>query len=109
MSTVIKETPLLIPLQAMRALLWAAIAVPIIRMMKDKWWEAGLAVAALFAVTNAQLLIPNPLMPKDVRMVHLLETESSNFLFGWLTVLVLNGWRNQQGLRHRFRGNTQTS
>src|SRR6185295_10717312 len=44
MSSVMRETPWLIPLQAVRALLWAAIAVPVIRMMKGVWWEAGLAV-----------------------------------------------------------------
>jgi hypothetical protein len=94
MSTVVRDTPLLLPLQAARALLWAAIAVPVIRMMKGRWWEAGLAVALLFAVVmNTQLLLPNPLMPREVRMVHLLETASSNFLFGWLVVLVLCGRR----------------
>ena len=92
MSAVVRDTPLLLPLQAVRAILWAAIAVPVIRMMKGRWWEAGLAVALLFAVVmNAQLLLPNPLMPREVRMVHLLETASSNFLFGWLIVLVLLG------------------
>jgi hypothetical protein len=97
MSTVVRDTPLLVPLQAARALLWAAIAVPVIRMMKGRWWEAGLAVALLFGVLmNAQLLLPNPLMPREVRMVHLLETASSNFLFGWLVVLVLRG-RRQSG------------
>ena len=89
MSSVVRETPLLLPLQAARGLLWAAIAVPVIRMMKGQWWEAGLAVALLFAVVNSQLLLPNPFMPQEVRMVHLLETASSNFLFGWLVVLVL--------------------
>ncbi|HSD47587.1 MAG TPA: hypothetical protein VLB87_13255 [Pyrinomonadaceae bacterium] len=73
------------------ALLWAALAVPIISLMKGRWWEAGLAVALLFAVVTAQLLIPNPLMPAEVRMTHLVETASSNFLFGWLVVLILRG------------------
>jgi hypothetical protein len=86
----VRDTPWLFPLQALRALLWVALAVPVIRMMKGKWWKAGLAVAFLFGVVmNAQLLLPNPLMPKDVRMAHLLETASSNFLFGWLVVLIL--------------------
>jgi hypothetical protein len=90
MNSVVRETPWLLPLQAARAVLWAAIAVPVIRMMKGPWWEAGMAVALLFAVVmNAQLLLPNPLMPREVRLVHLLETASSNFLFGWLTALVL--------------------
>ena len=94
MRAVVRETPWLLPLQAVRAILWAAIAVPVIRMMRGRWWEAGLAVALLFAVVmNSQLLLPNPLMPREVRLVHLLETASSNFLFGWLVVLVLRGWR----------------
>jgi hypothetical protein len=94
MRTVVRDTPLLLPLQVARAILWTAIAVPVIRMMKGQWWEAGLAVALLFAVAmNSQLLLPNPLMPQEVRMVHLLETATSNFLFGWLIVLILRGWR----------------
>ena len=98
MGTVVRDTPLLLPLQVLRALLWAAIAVPVIRMMRGRWWEAGLAVALLFAVVmNSQLLLPNPLMPREVRMVHLLETASSNFLFGWLVVLVLRGWHRSEG------------
>jgi hypothetical protein len=93
MRSVVRDTPLLLPLQVVRAILWTAIAVPIIRMMKGQWWEAGLAVALLFAVTGSQLLLPNPLMPQEVRMVHLLETATSNFLFGWLIVLILRGLR----------------
>jgi len=90
MSNVVRDTPWLFALQALRALLWVALAVPVIRMMKGEWWKAGLAVALLFSVVmNAQLLLPNPLMPTEVRMAHLLETASSNFLFGWLVVFVL--------------------
>ena len=92
MSSVLHDTPLLLPLQAVRAVLWTALAVPVILMMKGEWWETGLAVALLFAVVmNSQLLLPNPLMPQEVRMVHLLETATSNFLFGWLIVLILRG------------------
>jgi hypothetical protein len=94
MGTVVRDTPWLLPLQVLRATMWAAMAVPVIRMTKGRWWEAGLAVALLFAVVmNSQLLLPNPLMPREVRMVHLLETASSNFLFGWLVVLILRGRR----------------
>ena len=39
--------------------------------MKGRWWEIGLVVGLLFAIPNAQLLIPNPFMPAEVRMVHL--------------------------------------
>jgi hypothetical protein len=90
MRSVLRDTPWLVPLQVARALLWAAIAVPIVRMMRGPWWEAGLAVALSFAVLmSAPLLLPNPLMPRAVRMAHLLETSTSNFLFGWLVALIL--------------------
>jgi len=88
-ASLLRDEPLLFVLQAVRALLWLAIAVPVIRMMKGEWWESGLAVALLFAVMTSQLLLPNPLMPDEVRMVHLVETATSNFLFGWLVVLIL--------------------
>ena len=88
-ASVLDDQPSLVLLQVVRALLWTAIALPVIGMMKGKWWEAGLAVALVFAVTSSQLLLPNPLMPYEVRMAHLLETSTSNFLFGWLVVLVL--------------------
>jgi hypothetical protein len=88
-ASLLRDEPLLFLLQAVRALLWLAIAVPVIRMMKGEWWESGLAVALLFAVMTSQLLLPNPLMPDEVRMAHLVETATSNFLFGWLVVLIL--------------------
>jgi len=89
MGNVLRTEPRLILLQIARGLLWTIIALPVIKMMKGKWWEAGLAVALLFAMASAQLLIPNPLMPVEVRMAHLLETVTSNFLFGWLVVSIL--------------------
>ena len=91
MFSLVRTEPQLFLLQIARGLLWAVIAVPVIRMMKGEWWEAGLAVALLFAMTSALLLIPNPLMQPAVRMAHLLETSTSNFLFGWLVVLVFRG------------------
>jgi hypothetical protein len=83
MRSVLRDTPWLVPLQIVRALLWAAIALPVIRMMKGQWQETALALALLFGVLmNAQLLLPNPYMPEEVRMAHLMETASSNFIFG---------------------------
>ena len=84
MKTVLTRTPWLIPFQMLRAILWVAIALPVIRMLKGPWQESALALGLLFAVTNAQLLIPNPFMPEAVRMTHLIETASSNFIFGCL-------------------------
>ena len=83
MGMVARDTPWLIPFQVLRALLWTVLALPVVRMMKGGRLETALAVGLLFAVVmNAQLLLPNPYMPDAVRMAHLLETASSNFLFG---------------------------
>jgi hypothetical protein len=102
MSRTLRDSPWLLLLQFFRGLLWAALAVPVIRMMKGKWWEAGLAVALLFGVVmNTQLLLPNPLMPKEVRMAHLLETAVSNFIFGWVLVWILRD-RTSHVAEHRI-------
>lgn len=79
------------PFQIMRGIIWAALALPVIRMMRGRWWEAGLAVALLFSVLMGSLLPePTEFMPEAIRMAHLVEVFSSNFLFGWIVVLVLN-------------------
>jgi len=96
MGTVLRDTPWLVPIQMLRAMLWTAIALPIVRMMKGSWPETALAVALLFSVVmNTQLLLPNPYMPDAVRMAHLIETASSNFIFGLLV-----GWLLSK--RHDF-------
>jgi hypothetical protein len=85
-----RETPWLPFLQIGRGLLWTSLAIPVIRLMKGRWWEAAMAVSLFFSVVmNTQLLLPNPLMPTEVRMSHLLETATSNFLFGWIVVWLL--------------------
>jgi hypothetical protein len=82
-------------LQLFRGVLWALIALPVIRMMKGGRWESGLALGLLFAVLmNAQLLLPNPYMPEAVRMVHLVETASSNFLLGFLIAWIFRPQHN---------------
>ena len=85
MRTVLRDTPWLVPFQILRAMFWVILALPVIRMMKGKWPETALAIGLLFAVVmNAQLLLPNAYMPANVRMTHLMETASSNFIFGGL-------------------------
>jgi hypothetical protein len=96
MGVVIRDTPWLIPFQVLRAMLWVALALPVIRMLKGEWPETAIAIGLLFSVVmNAQLLLPNPYMPEPVRMAHLVETASSNFIFG-----VLIGWLLTK--RHSF-------
>ncbi|HAA89411.1 MAG: Uncharacterized protein XD63_1426 [Thermoanaerobacterales bacterium 50_218] len=88
--------------QMVRAMIWTALALPVIRMMKGRWWEAGLAVALLFSVLmGSLLLLPNPYMPDTIRMAHFVEVSSSNFLFGWIVVWLLN--RRHGSLREMFQ------
>jgi hypothetical protein len=97
LQSVLDETPWLPLLQVLRAMLWTGLAVLVVRMMKGAFWEVGLAVALLFSVVaTGQLLLPNPYMPEAVRMAHLLETASSNFIFGWFTVWLLNRHRSHR-------------
>src|SRR5439155_11369131 len=57
MKSVVRETPWLIPFQLLRGMLWALIALAVVRMMKGTRMEAALAVALLFSVVmNSQLL-----------------------------------------------------
>jgi len=92
----------ILPFQMVRAMIWTALALPVIRMMKGRWWEAGLAVALLFSfLMSSQLLLPNEFMPDKIRMAHFVEVLSSNFLFGWIVVWLLN--RHHGSLRELFR------
>jgi len=85
LRVVLSEAPWLVGFQVLRARLWVALALPIVRMLRGGWRETALALGLLFGVVmNAQLLLSNPYMPEAVRMAHLVETASSNFLFGWL-------------------------
>jgi hypothetical protein len=77
-----ETTPWMFPLQAMRAMLWVAFTLPVIRMHRGQPREVSLAVASLFAVWSVQLLLPNPYMPAAVARTHLVETLFSNFIFG---------------------------
>lgn len=84
----------ILPFQMVRGMIWAALALPVIRMMRGRWWEAGLAVALLFSVLmGAPLLVPTEFMPESIRLAHFVEIMSSNFLFGWVVVWILNGRR----------------
>jgi len=90
MQTVVHDTPWLIPFQIVRGLCWAGIAVLIVRMLESGKIETALFLGYVFAVLMcAPLLLPNPYMPEAVRMAHLTETASSNFIFGVLVGAVL--------------------
>jgi len=88
----------ILPFQMVRAMIWTALALPVIRMMKGHWWEAGFGVALAFSVLmGSQLLLPNEFMPDKIRIAHFVEVFSSNFVFGWIVVWLLN--RHHDSLR----------
>ena len=92
----------IISLQMARAMIFTSLALPVIRMMKGDWWEAGLAVALLFSVLmSAQLLLAWEFMPERIRMAHFVELSSSGFLFGWIVVWLFN--RHHGSLRELFQ------
>ncbi len=88
LQSVWAETPWLFGAQALRGLLWVLVALPVIRSLERTPGETMLAIGLLFAVVmNAGLLLPNPHMPPEVRLTHLVETASASLLFGALV-----GW-----------------
>ena len=71
-------------------MLWTALALLVMRITRGSRLEKALATGVLFAVVmTSGLLLPNPYMPFEVRMVHLVETAPSNFLFGAVLVWLL--------------------
>lgn len=101
MEHVVTETPTLIPFQALRALLWTAVALPVISMLRHKRWF-GAAIMGLFLSLpmNVPHIIPNAYMPADVRLAHFIETASSNFIFGALMFWLLH--RSHRSLADLF-------
>ena len=80
-------SPWMFLLQALRAMLWVAFSLPVIRMHQGRPWEVAVTVGLLFAVWTVQLLLPNPFMPPAVARAHLVETAPFNLIFGCLV-----GW-----------------
>jgi len=87
----IRSTPDLIILQLVRGLLFAAIAIPVIRGSTVKPWLTALLVGSLLAVPHLAHILSNPLMPvASVRHSHMIETATSTFLFGLIIVWLLH-------------------
>lgn len=81
-----------LPFQFLRGCLWAVLGWVMLTLLRAPWWRAGLVVGFFFAVMmNAQLLLPNRLMPETVRLVHILETAPCNLLFGFVLARILRG------------------
>jgi len=85
MIEVMQSSPEIFPFQYMRGLIWIALALPVIHLMKTKTWEKSIALGLLFGLLiTTQLLFRNPYMPEPVRLAHFIETSTSTFIYGWL-------------------------
>jgi hypothetical protein len=91
MTHIFTTDPWLTPFQVLRALIWVACALPILRGSRWPLWATALVVALLFSMPqNVAHLLPNPLIPiNSVRMSHLIETASSTFVFGLIVSWLL--------------------
>jgi len=69
--------------QIARGAVWALMAMPLLASQTTSTWERSNALGAAFAVfVGALLFAENPHLPAQMRMLHLIETSVSNFLFG---------------------------
>ncbi|MGI9547358.1 MAG: hypothetical protein ACR2MM_08985 [Flavobacteriaceae bacterium] len=71
--------------QILRGFLWVLIGILVIQMTNCSRVKTGILLGLLFTILGSSgLLIPNPIMPEMVRMAHLIETSTSDFLWGFI-------------------------
>lgn len=71
--------------QIFRGLIWIFMAFLIHFSLRGDGLSKALICGLLFSVIgSSQLLLPNPIMPEGVRLAHLLETGTSDFLWGFI-------------------------
>jgi hypothetical protein len=71
--------------QVFRGVCWAVFGFTLLYCSTmNSLMRQGFLMGLLFAmVMTAQLLIPNPYMPPDIRAIHALEVGCSNFIWGF--------------------------
>lgn len=84
MSGIWSAMPWMFPYQAARGLLWVAMTLPGIWMLRGSRARVALGGALMYAALggSTMLLLPNPLMPPAVAHTHLVETAVSGLMFG---------------------------
>lgn len=76
-----EETAWLFPVQFLRGLIFAGIAIMIFRALSLPRWGRMLAAALFFfAYFAAPLIVPNPFMPEEIRRLHFVETGVTSVL-----------------------------
>jgi hypothetical protein len=77
--------PLLMPLLGLvRGILYVVLVLPLMRSVAAPRWQVSLSMGLMFPVLAGAfgLLLPNPVMPEAVRLLHMVEISWSNFVFG---------------------------
>jgi hypothetical protein len=70
--------------QVFRGIIWTLLGLAILYSLVPRQWTVqGLVLGILFALLmSSQLLLPNPYMPDQIRVMHAVETSTSNFIWG---------------------------
>lgn len=77
--------------QILRGFIWILLALPLFYVIEGSFRKKGMIIGLLFAtLMNAQHLLPNPYFPTEVSFAHLIETYSSNFLWGYIIAWILD-------------------
>jgi hypothetical protein len=78
------STPWMFPFQAARALLFVALTLPAVRMLRGGARRVALGTALMYAVFDGSpgLILPNPIMPPPVAHAHAVELAVWGLLFG---------------------------
>ena len=77
--------------QMVRGLIWIGIGYLVLLSVQESTFHKAIVLGLLFSViSSSQLLLPNPIMPDMVRIPHLIETGTSNFLWGIIVTWSIN-------------------
>jgi len=78
------STPWMFPLQAGRGLLFVALTLPAVRMLRGGTLRVAIGTALMYAVWDgsAGLIIPNPIFSPTIAHTHLVELAVWGLLFG---------------------------
>jgi hypothetical protein len=79
-------------MQVFRGLVFLGVSLPLTRAMTTPTLHKALSIGLAFSVLGgiSLLILPNPYMPENIRMAHLVEVGISNFIFGVLAVYILD-------------------
>jgi hypothetical protein len=90
LQSIAAATPWMYAYQLAQGVLWALLVVVLVRMIAGSRVAVAVIAALFFGIVGpCQLLLPNPVMPTDVRLTHLVETVVSRLVFGFAAVWLL--------------------